>query len=243
MIYKYKKHNLELLNLYFQKKVDIKHVFKCAFYRQAYCNNFQVGFFREKFYTLENIIKGKTDEEILREASSTVRNEVNKCINDKVKFSIIEKPEMFINIFNIFAKRKSLSLVNKNQFDSYGEDVVITASIVEERILVLHAYLKLKEASRVRLLYSCSNELEKNHTSSSYIGKANKFLHFKDMCLFRDMGFAIYDFGGITKATVEKSKLGINSFKQAFGGHEVLFTNYVSFGAKLLLFIRKLFPD
>jgi len=71
--------------------------------------------------------------------------------------------------------------------DGYKDKLVITCATVDEKMLAAHAYLCDREAGTVRLLLSSNIRLTER-IDANFIGRANKFLHFKDMIHFKENG-------------------------------------------------------
>jgi hypothetical protein len=97
---------------------------------------------------------------------------------------------------------------------------------------------------RARLLYSssgyrtcqCSGERNK-------VARANRYLHYQDMAAFQLAGYAVYDFGGWYAGDEDTKLLGINRFKEDFGGRVVKCCFYdvgVTPLGKCWLILRKL---
>jgi lipid II:glycine glycyltransferase (peptidoglycan interpeptide bridge formation enzyme) len=117
----------------------------------------------------------------------------------------------------------------------YKEFLRITKVIYFERILVMHAYLCDKDSKTVRLLHSSRNL---SFEDNKLIGYANKFLHFQDMLFFKKEGYAFYDFGGIDRDSTNPVILGINRFKEGFGGMLKREYNLVSYPLSVLKKLR-----
>jgi len=56
---------------------------------------------------------------------------------------------------------------------------------------------------------------------SHLAGRANRYLHWADIVHFRAHGVHTYDFGGWYEGHDDKERLGINEFKEEFGGRVV----------------------
>ena len=81
----------------------------------------------------------------------------------------------------------------------------------------------------MRILYSGSVRLDEN-TNSIKVGRANKFLHFKDMVHFKEQGIRTYYLGEYDMNTKSVQLKGINNFKMKFGGKIVPCYDYYSLG-------------
>jgi hypothetical protein len=73
----------------------------------------------------------------------------------------------------------------------------------------------------------------------SLTGRANRFQHWQDILSFKRAGASLYDLGGWYSGKTDVQRLGINRFKEEFGGRVV--RNYISESAltfKGRLFLR-----
>ena len=85
--------------------------------------------------------------------------------------------------------------------------------------LIWHSYYC--RDNRVHLLQSASVRHETDTNFNSMIGRGNRYHHWEDILTFKNLGIAIYDFGGWYAGNTDKQKLGINQFKEKFGGEIV----------------------
>ena len=69
------------------------------------------------------------------------------------------------------------------------------------------------------MLYSASVLAQSADSSArNLIGRANRYLHWHDIRLFRDRGYDLYDFGGLDVTGRSEKTAGIAQFKRGFGG-------------------------
>lgn len=106
--------------------------------------------------------------------------------------------------------------------------------------LVYHAYIVYEINSR--LLYSCS-DFRSIGVDKNLIGRANRLLHYNDMCELKLLNVKNYDWGGIVSSTQPN---GIDRFKMDFGGTVYEYYNYIAgntiLGNLIILFLKfKLF--
>jgi len=88
-------------------------------------------------------------------------------------------------------------------------------------VLCYHAYLV--DRPRCRLLHSASHFRASDDPGfRSLSGRTKRFLHWKDVLLFKQQGFLVYDFGGLTTNDDDPHLKNINNFKRGFGGTEVV---------------------
>jgi hypothetical protein len=85
------------------------------------------------------------------------------------------------------------------------------------KVLVWHAHLWTP--SRARLLHSASLYRESDDTGfRNLIGRANRWLHWRDMLRYKAQGITAYDWGGWYAGDENEELLRINRFKDEWGG-------------------------
>lgn len=73
--------------------------------------------------------------------------------------------------------------------------------------------------SRVRILHTgASFRATTDQIRRALIGRANRYLYWRDMLRFREAGVRIFDFGGYYTGSQDEEKLRVNDFKAQFAG-------------------------
>jgi lipid II:glycine glycyltransferase (peptidoglycan interpeptide bridge formation enzyme) len=103
--------------------------------------------------------------------------------------------------------------------------------------LVAHAYVIDESIGQVRLIRSASLFREFDKRFQQAAGRANRFLHYKDMLCFRSAGIQWYDLGGINleAENVSPELRQVSDYKRSFGGRVIQEANYLS----LLLYVYR----
>ena len=212
---------------YYSHKIEARDAFRLSVYYQANVYKKPLGFIAKPFYTILNKLD-VTEDDILKGFTSTVRNEVRRSERENVQFGFIDNLDDFRQFHNNFANAKGTYLADMGLIEGYKDNLLITCAKLGRKILAAHAYLCDSQTNMVRLLFSSNIRLTED-IDLNFIGRANKFLHFKDMLYFKEIGYLIYDFGGFAFNTDDKQRQGINTFKQSFGGELVENTDYQSY--------------
>lgn len=191
----------------------------------------------------------KNEDELFGDINKTVRYEINRSIKESIRFNIYtskqieDKPELvqeFHRCYDEMYKEKNLGTrLDVENFEKYIKNNMVYLSIAsdDEEKLVYHVYTY--DEKTVRFLYSCST-FRGSEDKKNIIGRANKFLHWKDMQFFKSIGIETYDLGGI--ASYEKPN-GIDRFKINLGGKPVSYYNITcgnTIVGKLMVLILKL---
>lgn len=151
----------------------------------------------------------------------------------------------FADFYEQFAFQKGLPKLQRSQLinlmNTGNLDISWIKSQSGER-LVWHIYYRTK--IRSFLLYSAS--MFRSSTDTSYrnmIGRVNRYHHWQDIVRFKNLGISVYDFGGWYAGNTDQEKLGINKFKEEFGGEFIKNFNCtypISLKGKLYLQLREL---
>jgi hypothetical protein len=84
---------------------------------------------------------------------------------------------------------------------------------------ILAASCAVLTPKRVRGLYTAASfRLTSDQTRRSLIGRANRYLFWRDCLRFKESGAELFDFGGYYPGNTDTEKLKINVFKEGFGG-------------------------
>lgn len=165
-------------------------------------------------------------DEILSWMRKNTRYEIRRAIKrDKLQATMIVAPlkadvEAYIEYYNKFADSKKMHHINERRIKALAEQSMYAITKCfgsEDTILVEHAYYLDKKENRVMLATSAS--MFRENESSEYrnlIGRANRMLHYKDILAFKELGYKVYDYGGIGDYNDELK--AIAEFKLGFGG-------------------------
>jgi len=152
-----------------------------------------------------------------------------------------ERFRQFCDYYDDFAAQTTQPKINRAWLSLLARAEALDLSQVSDSnsvTLVWHAYHRSNH--RATLLYSAS--LFRKFDSSALrnkIGRANRFQHWQDILRFKAEGISVYDFGGWYEGDRDQERLGINKFKEEFGGEIV--KNYIcerALTAKAKVFLR-----
>lgn len=126
----------------------------------------------------------------------------------------------FIEFYDRFALDKRLPRANRPKLRELAGAAALalsTAGQADGQPIVWHAYVLAAE--RARLLHSASLFRERQDPQSRQrIGRANRYLHWRDMLHFKQAGVRLLDMGGWYDGSEDAERLRINAFKEEFGG-------------------------
>ena len=145
----------------------------------------------------------------------------------------------FFKFYNTFALSKKLPPIGEEEFNFLfnNNSYIIRSASYNDEVLVYHSYIIANK--RARLMHSAS--LFRNSTDTAFknmIGRANRLLHWDDICYFKRNGYLIYDLGGVSIDKNNQEGQAINKFKEGFGGKIVKeYKSYIPLTLKGLIFL------
>lgn len=113
--------------------------------------------------------------------------------------------------------------------EGYGGALALTGATKDGVLVAAHAHLLDPASGRARFLHSARLSGPGLSTSErNAVGMANRFLHGRDMLLFKARGLTTYDFGGFYPGKDDSKLASIAAFKDSFGGVVAPETHYLS---------------
>jgi len=166
------------------------------------------------------------EDRLLEQMSKDTRYKIRRAMRkDPLRVAATVQPssatiDEFSDFYDRFASAQSVSPAFRPRLHALahrGNLVLTTASDEDGAVLVQHAYVAAR--ARSYMLYSASVLAQSADSSArNLIGRANRYLHWHDICLFRDRGYDVYDFGGLDVTGRSEKTAGIAQFKRGFGG-------------------------
>ena len=128
----------------------------------------------------------------------------------------------FVNFNASFASQRRLVATKYARWELLADSAVLDISRVSKdgEVLVYHAFYR--GHNRVQLLASPSHFRDnKDSAYRNFVGRAHRWQHWRDMLRYKADGVTIYDFGGWYVNETDPAKIGVNKFKEEFGGKVV----------------------
>jgi hypothetical protein len=169
----------------------------------------------------------KSKEQILDDFSRTFNRLVRNSEKEGVKCYFDQDSSKFVNFFNEFAPAKGIPKETIERVKSYGPSFKISYAELDGQLLATHTYLVDQEQKIVRLMHSASMRFDERFDSNK-IGRANKYLFYYDMLVFKDQGILSFDFGGYQETHSDKVIESLLKFKLDFGAEKKTTANYFS---------------
>jgi hypothetical protein len=148
----------------------------------------------------------------------------------------------FCDLYDEFTPRTSLPPLDRAWLALMAETGCLYVSRMSDAAsgdeLTWHTHYY--SGGRATLLHSASAPTpDADASARNRAGRANRFHHWRDMLWFKHAGATVYDLGGWYHGDSDARRLGINRFKEDFGGGVV--KNYINERALTLkgrLFLR-----
>src|SRR5882724_6404597 len=124
----------------------------------------------------------------------------------------------FRAFYDAFARQKSLAPSDPQWLHAACEarQLALSSAAQNGEALVWHAHVMFGRTAG--LLYSGSCFRNRQNDYRALVGRANRWLHWKDMLRFKEMRIEHYDWGGMFEDESVPERAGINTFKRDFGG-------------------------
>ncbi|MDP2324959.1 MAG: GNAT family N-acetyltransferase, partial [Gammaproteobacteria bacterium] len=132
-----------------------------------------------------------------------------------------ERLEEFRAFFDTFASQKGHEPCDLQWLRAAcnAGQLVLTNAFRHDEALVWHAYVVAGKSTWLQYTGSCYRDRDNDYRA--LVGRANRWLHWKDMLRFKDQGMTRYDWGGLFQDESAPDRAGINEFKKSFGGQIV----------------------
>ncbi len=155
----------------------------------------------------------------------TCRYQVRRAeTKDRLSMEFIVDPESrldeFCAFFDAFARQKSLAPADPRWLIAAckARQLALASASRNGETLVWHAYVM--SGTTARLQHSGSYFRNKENDYRALVGRANRWLHWRTLLRFKEMGMERYDWGGLFEDESVPERAGINNFKRSFGGQQ-----------------------
>ncbi len=167
-----------------------------------------------------------TEDAITERFGKDCRYKIRRAeTKDGLRMEFLTDPESrldeFCAFYDAFAKQKSVAPSYHQWLVAAckARQLVLTSASRNGEALVWHAYLISGKAAWLQYTGSCFRN--KDNDYRALVGRANRWLHWKEMLRFKEMGMERYDWGGLFEDESVPENAGINRFKKDFGGQQV----------------------
>jgi hypothetical protein len=178
------------------------------------------------FLSLVSDLSGGEDA-IIEKFGKNCRYKIKRAeAKDGLRMELIPHPESrlaeFRAFYDAFARQKSLQPCDPKWLLAAckARQLALTLASQNGEALVWHAYVMCGKAARLQYSGSCFRNRESDYRA--LVGRANRWLHWRDMLRFKEMGLQRYDWGGLFEDESLPERAGINKFKKDFGGRQEL---------------------
>lgn len=167
--------------------------------------------------TTATIDLSQSMDDLLANMHSTTRNEVRRAQKEGFIIEQVHDNKVFVEYYNSFAREKGLPTINEKHLIKYGENLMLAQARFNEHVLSMHATMIDNEEKIAGLLYSCSTRLNES-VDKKMVGWANRYLHYKEFEMLKDMGMTQYEWCGVCMDPNKPERYSIGQFKLKIGG-------------------------
>lgn len=144
---------------------------------------------------------------------------------DSLRMELVTEPaaglDEFCDFYDAFARQKAVGSSNRRWLEAAcnAGRLLLTSASRDDETLVWHAYLITGNTAWLQYTGSCFRGRDNDYRA--VVGRANRWLHWKEMLRLKELGIMRYDWGGLFEDESTPERAGINRFKKEFGGHPV----------------------
>ncbi len=169
----------------------------------------------------------RTEEELFSEVQTSSRRAIRLAEKDTLECRIQfpASPELtgaFSDVYDPFARARGLEPADRARLAALAaagqvevNQIFDPQATLDDAVLVWH--LNVRACRRALMLYSVS-QAGADPDRQRRIGRGNRRLHWQEIRSWKSQGLEAYDFGGWYTGSDDRQLLGINRFKEAFGG-------------------------
>ncbi|PLR73530.1 hypothetical protein [Bacillus sp. UMB0728] len=165
------------------------------------------------------------EEGIFQRIHKNTRYKIKRAMNrDELTYIELTHPkneeiEKFSEFFNPFAKERNIRLCDVSKLMAIRDQRSLVISyVVSKNNQVLCYHVHHKEEEQGYLIYSASKRYEKSDSlERNLIGRANRYLHWKDILSFKEKGCKWYNFSGKVLNERDQGGQNVNKFKEEYG--------------------------
>lgn len=182
---------------------------------------------------------------IFARLSPGFRNEVRRAEKEGVYTSYQTSLDILEECFTSyieFSKEKKIAFIRKSTLENYLSENSLLISRAIHKGIVIRYHLYVKSNFCCSLLASFPSLNKQNDYKKTFLGWANRFLHWSDMVHFKKAGIGSYSLGGIGNS-IEAKNSGIAKFKHEMTPEvECRYNGIVAISLKYKIyrFLRKL---
>lgn len=207
---------------FYAQSLRLSDMFMAVTYTDYLGDMSSIPFYYKKLYGHTAYIDlNQSMEEIMAGIKTKVRNEIRRGEKEGCVVESNYDYESFIPFYNDFCESKGISdlrISGVHTLTKYNK-IIITQVKNNDVILAMHATLIDNNDKSATLMYSCSKRLCEN-VNRNLIGWANRYLHYKEFEIFKEMGLRKYEWNGVCINPNQPERMLIGQFKLGFGGVE-----------------------
>jgi len=163
------------------------------------------------------------DDAIFDKFGKSCRYQIRRAESkDGLCMEFITEPESRLDefgaFFDAFATQKSFAPCDRQWLVAAckARQLALSSASRNGEALVWHAHVLCGKTAG--LYYSVSCFRNRDNDYRALVGRANRWLHWRDLLHFKHIGMQRYDWGGLFEDESTPEHAGINKFKKDFGG-------------------------
>jgi lipid II:glycine glycyltransferase (peptidoglycan interpeptide bridge formation enzyme) len=221
------KSSVRIVDLYYDETANCELKADVVRYNQS--PDRKAGGFCTPFHTIVLDLT-QSPEALLAGVKSHTRYKIRRAGDkDELDYSYSANPDeeairTFADHFDSCGAFKDLPKASRERMRTLADNGALDLSFIRDRsgeLLAASSYVVTR--GRARGLYAGASYRSTNDPSRrTFIGRANRYLYWRDILRLKESGIRIFDFGGYYAGNEDEEKLRVNGFKEEFGGRVLL---------------------
>ncbi len=167
-------------------------------------------------------------QELLENMDKGTRYEIRRAEKEWTGYACFggaraeEAVDLFRSAYDDFAEAKGLPALNVPKVKAMAASgaLELSCALLDGAEMAWHAYYR--NSTQAVLLHSVSAYRQCSDVAfRQQVGRANRYLHWRDILRFREVGIASVDFGGWFGDSADAGLRSVSKFKEDFGGRVV----------------------
>ena len=156
-----------------------------------------------------------------------------------IEIRLNQEIEAFYRLYTDFIKKKRIPTTPENIDSLKRHGTLFTAHLNGE---LLSGVLMLEDSEHIRWFYGASKRLEKSTNDISVVSFANRLAIWEVIKYAKAKGLKEFDLGGYYIGNNKNDpRIGINRFKEKFGGVLTIYYNYWKYYSQLYMIIQRIY--
>jgi hypothetical protein len=170
---------------------------------------------------------GRTTDDIFAAMHKDCRYQLRRAMKEEFTCEIIEPDALrrapglireFIRFYDAFSRARGQQRLDENYLRRLAEAGLLWFSVARHQGQPLAWHSLVVHGGRARMLYGSRDHRSNSPQHEKQVSNANRWLVWQNITAFHALGQRWFDLGGWYAGSTDTQLLGVNKFKESFGG-------------------------